>query len=211
MGEPIFFTENKPYSVRYIEDLIDAETVEYLKSTGVLRKSKSDGGQVYQFNFVGVVSSKETVLALLPKIYEDKTIDGCACIGKVIRVLKRYSKEPWREAEDAINLITNVQNPGISEFALADFIIRDYLQYGLFQKQNDRIILNEQGETLWEETVNTLIPVINKRRPIYLDTLNRIGENDPYNYISKVHEWAYYYSVTKYEYFVPNVQRIRAN
>lgn len=172
-------------------------SIEALQKCGILTGERDS----CQFNFVGVCSTEDAILAISPKIFANADANESSNmqrIAKTIRVLKKYGKNSENECEGIGNLETSVQSLTVSEFITADFLIRDYLQYGVYSKRNDRISINVPGEALWEKTVDNITPIINRRRPFYPEILNRIEEDNAHYIISSIHKTAYCYSVSKY-------------
>lgn len=75
----------------------------------------------------------------------------------------------------------------VDRFTLAEYIIDDYLQYGLYTKDLTEIRKNGVGKTSWGKTVSRIQPVIQDGAPVYLDLMNRHHFYDENDLISIIH------------------------
>ena len=118
----------------------------------------------------------------LPEIQEQiKTI--CKVIEKLRKNGKTFDDEEY--------LFEPYQLKGsketVNRYELAEFIIEDYLQDGLYVKNLTEIRKGGIGRTSWGKTVSKVQPIIQNGSPIYLELMNKhqiIDEND---FISIIH------------------------
>lgn len=112
----------------------------------------------------------------LPEIQEQiKTI--CKVIEKLRKNGKIFDDEEY--LFDLYQLKVSKQT--VNRYELAEFIIEDYLQDGLYVKNLTEFRKGGIGRTSWGKTVSKVQPFIQSGSPIYLELVNKhqiIDEND---------------------------------
>lgn len=74
-----------------------------------------------------------------------------------------------------------VTKQAVNRVELAEYIIEDYIQYGLYVKDLTETVKGGRGRTSWAKTVRKVSPIIQNNSPIYLELMNKrhiIDEND---------------------------------
>ena len=176
----------------------------FLIENRYLRKDKEGK---YAFKYVGLIAIHDKLLLVFPKYYcrallenDDPEIrsQNYDDFIQVLRVLKQLSKS--NEINEDFNLVTGEKSE--NELIIADEIIRDYFIHGTYNKEEDIIELNGDGEIDWDKTVNGIQPFFSKGRPIYNDTFTSelLTEHD--NIISQIHKWAVKFCLNKYSDFL---------
>lgn len=111
-------------------------------------------------------------------------------IKKICMVIEKLRSE-GKEFDDEEYLFDpyeqNSSKEEVNRFELAEFIIEDYLQYGLYAKDLTEIRRNGPGRTSWGKTVAKIQPLIQNGSPIYLDLMNRHHITDENDIISVIH------------------------
>ena len=150
------------------------------------------------FSFVGAITVSRTVILVLPKYFKsisaanEKIISHFAAI---IKVFKKIGKT--EEIPDSDNFSTSSSIPS-SEIPIADKLIKDYLDNGLFNRNFDIIVEDGVGETDWEASINRLQPVISGKYPVYLNVFTASSISEERHLINEIHKWAVRYCVEKY-------------
>lgn len=167
----------------------------YLLESGYI---KSNSRQDVSFSFVGVISLYDTVLCILPKYYEGHTLSSKQTIidfTTIIKVLKRVHLS--YEIPDQRHLEV-YEHTRFNEILAADKFLKDYLEYGIYEKSEQAYTLNSEGEVNWEMSINQLSPVFSKRQPIYSDVYTRTTISEDYNVITELHKWIIRRYLNKY-------------
>lgn len=81
----------------------------------------------------------------------------------------------------------NVSKKSVNRFELAEYIIEDYLQYGLYVKDFTETRRGGIGKTNWGRTVAKIQPILQDTSPVYLDLMNRHHMIDENDLISVIH------------------------
>lgn len=164
----------------------NTEVCHYLMDTGYLERLV---GNNFTFNFVGLISFNDTIICVLPKYYKGHFFSADQIISEFSIIIKTLKKIGYTDSiPDSKNLNTN-EHLHLSEAILADKFLRDYLDYGVFIKNKDSILMNVPGEVNWDATINGMTPIISKGRPIYYNTFASSVTTDEFNLISELHKW----------------------
>lgn len=106
----------------------------------------------------------------------------------VLLAIDRYNRELNRLGEQAGE---TERHEGLLELAVR--VLRDYLENGVYTKQQRELELNGQGEIDWETTIDRYQPVFLKGqdgriRPVYMDTATELANSDEDHYITRLHQ-----------------------
>jgi hypothetical protein len=106
----------------------------------------------------------------------------------VLQAIDRYNRE--------LDLLGNPagetkKHQGLLELAVR--VLRDYLENGLYTKQQRELEHTGQGEIDWETTIDQYQPVFLKgqdgrKRPVYMDTATELANSDEDHYITRLHQ-----------------------
>jgi hypothetical protein len=158
---------------------------------GILQKKENN---MFKFSFVGIFVNPKTGVDLsiiLPK-YLDNTIlaneNQCQDYTRLlIRLFRKYAKKSLNDSYmDQLDVLS--ENTFFNLIAIIDYLISDYLEYGLYSNDQECYELNGNGTINWEKTIEEKFTVISNRRPIYLDLVTRAEENDENDYIRQIHQ-----------------------
>lgn len=190
---PYFLIENEEFPKSYLKETFDDASYNYLIEHEYIKVRN----QSASFKFVGVVSIGTDLICILPKYFEGVELSNSEKLEKfrtIIRVLKKNTKY---ELLPDINHTQQVEGL-VSEISLADSILRDYLEFGIFEKSKVESSMNSSGEINWNQTVNLIDPILSNKRPIYHDVYNFINQTEEYNVITELHKWCIKYCLIKY-------------
>jgi len=168
---------------------------QYLFQQNYLR---SDSGNSVAFDFVGLITFDNAVVCILPKYYKNHSFSEDIIItdfSSIIKVLKKVGHSD--SIPDSKN-ISNNENINLSELVFADRFLRDYLDYGLFNKNKVSVLLNVEGEVDWAQTVSNLDPIFSNGRPIYNDIYVHSVITEEFNLITELHKWTIKYCLSKF-------------
>ena len=149
----------------------------------------------YAFNYVGIYCYKGRLVYSLPK-YEQQhelhtpeplqgsTTDAARMesLAQLMKVIHRY------ESQNTENL-DNLQLENDNDHYLAQLVslVADYIENGEYRDDEQRDALNENGRILWDRTINSIQPHVQKGRPVYTDMYTRRLVDAEDHFISKLH------------------------
>lgn len=187
-----------PFTSKEIKSLIDSRIC-----------YKFDDDTKLKFKFVGIITLPNNIVVSLPKSY---TNTKTSIMPDIIKSFKAYknSDRYKRNKKTSINentecelyLNDNLNDCSISEISIADYIIADYVTYGLYQNFYSELILDGNGDSDWQATVESIDPIMSNGYPIYTSTYNYEVFLDRNNKITEIHKWAVDYSIGKYAKFL---------
>lgn len=162
-------------------------------------------GSRFENVFVGVCTinanagDQKIVVYSLPKYFPKERCDD-SNLNEIKRVLKQIclvaEKLKKEHSESAIFADTdkffepytqNREKNDVNRVALAEFLLEDYVQNGLYV--NDIMVTkkNGLGRTSWAKTVLKTMPIIQDGNIVYLDRINREHNVDEGDIIRKIH------------------------
>jgi len=191
-----YFIEGEIYDRNTLTAYLTDEKIELLLGLGVLKLHQS--GQ-FCFNFVGVIVHQKAILCILPKYLTDLSHARRALV-LVVKVLRKYASKMY-PLKDIDFLNSNLADDS-SEISIADFLIRDFLENGLLQKERRVVELDMEGDADWDVTIQRIQPVFSGRNIMYPETFNSSLIQENYNLIQEIHKWAVNYSFKKYGYIL---------
>jgi hypothetical protein len=155
--------------------------------------------KLVKFSYVGIASNSSTVICILPKyMFREvtKKQDYRVEAGSLIKVLKQYNLNTSTFA-DRMEFYDDSTVSETNEVALADFLLLDYLNNGIWSYQNKYISADDTNEILWDYTVDQSIPVISKY-PYYFEVFSQSNEKISNTIVSRIHQWGIQYSAYRY-------------
>jgi len=191
----IIIQEGTKLDTKQINDLFpDANLQAQLIDYSVL-KPVSKG--VKRVSYVGVSTWEDKVHLFMPKVWpgthEEFRDKG---IRVIIQTLRKYAlsennnKKLSKDHDEACFLKANNEAPPINRLALSDWLIKDYLERGLYQRKEIIHKKNGRGQINWARTVNQSYPYISNSQPIYLDYVTRSKSSDSVNTLRQLHFFA---------------------
>lgn len=195
--EYIFAIEGNYSSRSSLHQLLkgDLELYTYLLEHNYLKFSQNEG---VAFNYVGVIAVGVSIICVLPKYYRNVEVnnnDKLKDFSSILKVLKKVGQS--NNIPDLSGSYTN-EFSGFSEIVFCDKFLKDYLEYGLFNKSDVILSVDGDGVTDWGYTFTNLNPIFSKGRPIYHSTYTSLALSDELNVIREIHKWVLKYSLAKY-------------
>ena len=145
----------------------------------------SDGA--LRVRFVGVAVAGGRSFQILPKIFPCSSTNRAFTMRQVIRALRRYADWRSRRRDEAPFLDPTASQTNLNALALADWLIRDYLNFGIYRRLREREDINGPGQITWRRTVERMVPVVSSGRPVYLDSVTRSATRDLDYFVSRLH------------------------
>lgn len=144
----------------------------------------NDDYYFYVFTFVGILSIGNIVVKSFPKYLrsKDEPFDE---MKEILQVLNKYNSE-----KSIIHLYNGYDNK--KEFNLLTvclYLINDYFDNGIYNSKHEIIETNEDGEILWDNTINETFAILIKNRPYYLELQTRNVDNNDLDYITRLHKY----------------------
>lgn len=188
MSNVIYYIEEKHYKYNLISSELSTETINKLKELLILKKLKNGD---YKFAFVGIIATEANFIVFLPKylIYIDPLSDGQKKdeIKLVLKILKKYSKNIV--LEDGVSFLSfDSSMENFSLFALVEYIINDYMEYGLYSNETTEYEYNGDGNISWENTVENELVYSSNKQYIYLNYITELTYSNDNTYISQLHK-----------------------
>lgn len=182
-------------NIEYIRELSrfdNSELISELESTNILKyDSKNEN---HYFQYVGLIGLKDgRILSILPKcISEDILNDKDECIQYTKNILNAIEKYNHKRFDNTFiyNLDIEKEEKNFNLFALYDFLIVDYLEYGLYRETKEVYEENGDSEIDWEHTLEVETGYITKKKqPVYLNYHNITMIDNNNNLIQEVHKF----------------------
>lgn len=182
-------------SIEYIRELSrfdNSELISELEFTNILKyDSKNEN---HYFQYVGLIGLKDgRILSILPKcISEDILNDRNECVQYTKNILNAIEKYNHKRFDNTFtyNLDIDKEEKNFNLFALYDFLIADYLEYGLYRETKEVYEENGDSEIDWEHTLEVETGYITKKKqPVYLNYHNITTIDNNNNLIQEVHKF----------------------
>jgi hypothetical protein len=157
---------------------------EVLLENGVLVADRSGGLRI---KFVGIVVADGRSFQILPKVFSESAMDVAHVMRHVVRALRRYAR--WRpQRHEGVPFLEATGKPTeLNALAIADWIIRDYLNAGIYRRLKEREEINGTGQSNWRRTVERMAPLVSAGRPVYVDIVTRSAARDHDHFVSRLH------------------------
>ncbi|WP_101474912.1 LlaJI family restriction endonuclease [Fusobacterium sp.] len=187
--------KNYHKNIEYIRELSrfdNSELISELKSLNILKYDSKN--EKHYFQYVGLVGLKDgRILSVLPKcISKDILNDKDECIQYTKNILNAIEKYNHKRFDDTFtyNLDIEREEENFNIFALYDFLIADYLEYGLYRETKEIYEENGDSEIDWEYTLEVETGYITKKKqPVYLNYHNITTIDNNNNLIQEVHKF----------------------
>lgn len=187
-----YFQEYERFNSKKVESLFSQEQIKNLFEKNILKSEKE---KIYYFNYVGLVCSGEEICIVLPKylsraeIREEEHAQSPKSRTKLLmKIFKTYSSKNLNESYLSLTGEQDISEQ-VNLFALYDYLISDFIEYGLYENQKDIYERNGEGEIDWEKTVNECESFLTgKKKPVYLEYFTHETETDNSSYIRILHK-----------------------
>lgn len=167
---------------RLSKDLSNVELYELIDSENLSELNYQMEGNIYVFKFVGIIVVSDIYLILYPKYFDNYLKDSknnFKILKKLISVIRKYESK-----EQSIGLDDYLNNENFNFLSLVLEMIDSCHEYGLYSNDKQIIEYNEDGEILWEKTINESTAYFSN---IYLDTFTVNQENNEQDYFRRLH------------------------
>lgn len=181
--------------IEYIKELSrfdNSELVSELESTNILKYDSKN--EKHYFQYVGLIGLRDgRILSILPKcISDDILTDKDECIQytkNILNAIEKYNRKRF-DNTFTYNLDIEKEEKNFNLFALYDFLIADYLEYGLYRETKEVYEENGDSEIDWEHTLEVETGYITKKKqPVYLNYHNITMIDNNNNLIQEVHKF----------------------
>ena len=182
MMESVYIKELKPYSKDYLENLLgnNENVLNALLKYDIVKFSENS----YQLNYVGVIIVSETVINCYPKyIKNEDNIEND--FKQVLQVLKKYnnSKDDFDYKNDELTDIS------FNLLSMMLFFLEDYYENGVYNKIQNILEINGNGEINWDRTINGNFAIIQDNKPYYTELQTRYKIDNLFDYFRLLHEF----------------------
>lgn len=110
-------------------------------------------------------------------------------VCRVIEKAKTYlNKSIVSKSSEFSEYLIQENKEYVNKYTLANFIIMDYINNGIYIEKNKKNKFNSSKNINWEKTVDIILPVID-RDILYLETIGNGCEEDHSQLITKLHIW----------------------
>ena len=177
-----YIKELKPYSKDYIKTLLGNN--EKLLNALFKYDAVNFNGSTYQFNYVGVIIIDNVVLNIYPKyIKNEDNIEND--FKQTLQVIKKYNKlnENFEYENDELEDIS------FNLLSMMIFFIEDYYENGIYNKIQNILEINGNGEINWDRTINDNFAIIKNNKPYYTELQTKYKIDDLFDYFRLLHEY----------------------
>lgn len=169
---------------RLMELFPDPEMRRTLIQNGVLTPDKNGALRV---RFVGVAVAGGCSIQILPKIFSASQGSVTSTMRQVVRALRRYARWQPQHRDEAPFLDPMAAHTELNALALADWLIRDYHNVGIYRRLREREVFGGNGQVNWRRTIERTVPVLSSGRPVYVETISRSATRDHDYFVSRLH------------------------
>lgn len=148
-----------------------------------------DYNQMISFNYVGMIVIKNIPIFVLPKyINEVEKSKENLMIKSIIKLLNIFSERKKTNCTGIKNLIFEREFLENNLISTIKFLLDDYIENGLYRKEDSSYELNGCGDIDWDETLNLIEPMFIKNKLIYTDFISKNIILDDSRFITKIHD-----------------------
>ena len=182
-------------AVRVLSELniLKRSTVFNLKELNVVVEETSlisfdnSNEYLYYFKYVGILKVGDTCLLVYPKYLSEQTYlndqkFNYSFLKLVLQVIEKYNYRFQNQAQD-----NHLKSNYVNILGVAFQLLKDYLQNGLYESEQNIIELNGDGEILWNHTISLNDAYIVENVPIYFDLFTLNQENNINNFFHRLH------------------------
>ena len=161
------------------------DIISTLGARGLYKEDKNG----YKLEYVGIISYKDKIIPVLPKFLKKSNLINTKeldVLKTTIDVLKKYDSISHDDFHSSSGISRNFLN---SKLALIDSLIKDFIEYGLYESHIETYEISGDGEIDWENTIENEQAYLIKGNPIYLDLWTSETVSNDGNYIRRLHEY----------------------
>lgn len=193
------FQKNK-ININYYKELsdlndlneLDSDKIYFLEEKDILKYNSKSKKKF--FRYVGlIIFSNGDIISVLPKCVSDEILynknNRESYTRKILETLVKYNSKKFDEFS-FFTLESIDEEKEFNLFSLYDFLINDFLEYGLYKEKKDIYEENGDSEIDWEHTLNVETGYLNKnKKPLYLNYYNFESIDDNNNIIQEIHKF----------------------
>lgn len=167
----------------------------------MLRKA-SNGGYVFQY--VGIIALGDYLYAILPKYYTDddgtrtltdEACEGAAVFPHIMGAIGKYNSNASKRRsaardQDKVTLQLPFADTGVVQgrIELYRYILQDFASNGLYDNAKRIREYNGEGDIEWNRTINQIMPVMSRRRPVYMNLMTERRIRETSNIVARIQE-----------------------
>ena len=166
-------------------DVSKVELEELLQIDNLEELNLQMEGNMYVFNYVGMLIIGDICLIIYPKYVDNYLADASSNFKKlkqIISVIRKYQSK-----EQKVGLGNQIELDNFNLLSITLELIYSYYEHGLYSNDKQIIEQNGDGEILWEKTINENTAYFSDGHPIYLDTFTVNQENNEQDYFRRLH------------------------
>lgn len=183
-----YFLESKWNSISSLKGFLkdDFENIiNYLARKGIYKEDKAS----YRIEYVGIISYKDKLLAFLPKFLKEDIFNSKIEKQEELKLIMEVLKKASKGSDEDFISTQGFDDNQITRLALIEELLKDYIEYDLYEKEVHSYELNGNGEIDWEYTMENEQSYIFNNRPIYLNYYTNEINTDDSNYIRRLHQY----------------------
>lgn len=159
-------------------------------------------GLSFKFTYVGVLVYENEILLVLPKYYNENFQSKLICTRQLMNLFRKIPSSIVNNHKDALIISKDIDDEQISEIALADFIIKDYIKNGYYITSKLEVNRNSSGRIAWNKTISRIMPIISNGYPVYNDYYSTKSRVDYNNLVHIIHKEVVNVCICKYGYLL---------
>ena len=164
---------------------------DYMKANGFLREN---GGSVrFVGSFTVHTGNYKIAICSFPKYLREKPIDNPEAVMKKVRIVIEKTGHLFDyELSDAeFNpYYHNRKGCRVSRYDLAEWLVEDYRQHGIFSVREKRYTKDRRGRIAWNRTILKTIPLIDGDTVAYTSPISRYVSKNENTLLSDIHRCA---------------------
>ncbi|MGL5646390.1 MAG: LlaJI family restriction endonuclease [Clostridium sp.] len=148
----------------------------------VLDENIEKNDKKYIFKYVGIVTISKYIIICFPKYIKEDRPE--LQMKQILKVIKKYN-----EKEQIIKFYNEgMEEKRYNQLSIIISLISDYYEFGLYQKEEEFIDINSDGEILWDKTINESYAYIFNNRPHYLELYTSQSRYNEEDYFTRLHQ-----------------------
>ncbi len=165
-----------------------------------------------KLKFVGILAYRSEMLILMPKYLSSSEYNDSDLLKHARLLIKVFKKLPQSMIiKYSKDFFTNkdINANAFAEISIADFLIRDYLHNGVFEKRYEITKKSSQGKVDWIKTVNKIDPFKSGKNILYFETYRKHITSNSEELITVIHHLVIDLCIAKYGQLFDIKQRVQ--
>lgn len=189
---PIILYELQKYTLTELQSLFLGDEagcsrfIRLCEERRILDKRKA----IYAFRYVGILVSDSRLVLFMPKYVANNRsqVELFRIMRQLVQVLKISSLDSVETDELDIDGDISYEEP-FGLLSVIDFLMQDYMEYGLFRKEKREYVLSGPGEIDWQRTIDSQQAyLLSPYTPVYLDVITEETSNDREHIVRSLHK-----------------------